>query len=249
MPADATFLTFRSQRCQLLKAVPFSQCALVRVEQGCKLASMGAHQWRVEAGQMLVVPALSLLQVANEPVAGAYRAHVLALPDAWLQAPPTRAPLQPVLLGQDVLIDEAWRHWRDGVEADHPESVCQHRLQELLLVVRHLGGASALQAAGQPLASRVLAELSADASQSASHLARRLAMSEATLRRRLAAEGQGLRQLRESLLFERALAMVQTGRQPIGLIAEACGYSSAGRFAVRFRERFGVTPSALRATH
>ena len=43
-----------------------------------------------------------------------------------------------------------------------------------------------------------------------------------------------------------ALSHLQTTRRSIDDIAHACGYASASRFAVRFRQRFGLSPRALR---
>ncbi|WP_462154574.1 helix-turn-helix domain-containing protein [Pseudoalteromonas piscicida] len=44
------------------------------------------------------------------------------------------------------------------------------------------------------------------------------------------------------------LHLIQTSYEPIGLIAEKCGYSSSSRFTDRFKQLYGLTPSALRKT-
>ena len=43
-----------------------------------------------------------------------------------------------------------------------------------------------------------------------------------------------------------ALGMIQTTDLPINRIALDVGYASPSRFAVRFRERFGISPSHVR---
>ena len=73
-----------------------------------------------------------------------------------------------------------------------------------------------------------------------------MAMSEATLRRRLAADGTSFSALLTDLRMTRALGMLQTTDLPVGTIAAEVGYASASRFALRFRDRFGVSPSAIR---
>jgi len=39
---------------------------------------------------------------------------------------------------------------------------------------------------------------------------------------------------------------LQTTELPINQIALDCGYQSPSRFSVRFRKRFGISPSAIR---
>ncbi|KQU75580.1 hypothetical protein ASE08_07500 [Rhizobacter sp. Root16D2] len=73
-----------------------------------------------------------------------------------------------------------------------------------------------------------------------------LALSEATLRRRLAAEGTSLTDLLADTRMATALTMLQATTQPVSQIALAVGYESPSRFAVRFRHRFGFAPTAVR---
>lgn len=73
-----------------------------------------------------------------------------------------------------------------------------------------------------------------------------LAMSEATLRRRLAAEGVTLRQLIADVRMASALVLLQATSRPVSEIASSVGYESPSRFAVRFRDRFGFAPTAVR---
>ena len=90
------------------------------------------------------------------------------------------------------------------------------------------------------LSTRLDGEWSSDA------IARSLAMSEATLRRRLAAEGVTLRELIADVRMASALVLLQATSRPVSEIASAVGYDSPSRFAVRFRDRFGFAPTAVR---
>jgi len=74
---------------------------------------------------------------------------------------------------------------------------------------------------------------------------RELAMSAATLRRRLADEHVRFEDLLIDVRMHHAMMLVQTTTWSIPRIAEACGYKSRARFAERFRERFGYLPSAV----
>lgn len=80
----------------------------------------------------------------------------------------------------------------------------------------------------------------------ASRVADALAMSEATLRRRLAAEGASMTALIVDARMASALTLLQATTQPVSEIARSVGYESPSRFAVRFRERFGFAPTSVR---
>jgi AraC-like DNA-binding protein len=77
-------------------------------------------------------------------------------------------------------------------------------------------------------------------------VARALAMSEATLRRRLAAEGTTLTDILADVRMSRALTLLQATDRSIAEVALDVGYESPSRFASRFRRRFGHPPAAVR---
>ncbi|WP_221801918.1 helix-turn-helix transcriptional regulator [Oceanobacter mangrovi] len=79
-------------------------------------------------------------------------------------------------------------------------------------------------------------------------LADRLAMSESTLRRKLSAEGTGFQAIKDGARLGQGLHLVQTTLDPIGLVAERCGYQSQSRFTDKFKQLFGMTPTDLRKT-
>jgi AraC-like DNA-binding protein len=85
-----------------------------------------------------------------------------------------------------------------------------------------------------------------DCAWTADRVARELAQSEATLRRRLAAEGTSLKELLVDARMAMALTLLQATTQPVSAIALAVGYECPSRFAVRFRQRFGFAPTAVR---
>jgi AraC-like DNA-binding protein len=79
-------------------------------------------------------------------------------------------------------------------------------------------------------------------------LASRLALSPATLRRRIKAEGEHVHSVVERIRLGHGLYLVQTTMDPIGRISEVCGYQSQSRFTDKFKQLFGITPSELRKT-
>lgn len=85
-----------------------------------------------------------------------------------------------------------------------------------------------------------------DAAWTSGEAARTLAVSEATLRRRLAADGPSFGDLLADVRMSHALGLLQTTDLPINRVALEVGYASPSRFAVRFRKRFGIAPSLIR---
>lgn len=73
-----------------------------------------------------------------------------------------------------------------------------------------------------------------------------LAMSEATLRRRLAKENTRFESLLAEVRMHLAMTLLQTTTWSIPQIAKACGYRSRTRFTERFHGQFGCLPSQAR---
>ncbi|WP_406507316.1 AraC family transcriptional regulator [Streptomyces sp. NBC_00212] len=76
--------------------------------------------------------------------------------------------------------------------------------------------------------------------------AARLAMSPATLRRRLAREGTSFQQLKDAVRRDAAIAGLAEGREPIAEIAARLGFSEDTSFHRAFRRWTGTTPGSYR---
>lgn len=133
-------------------------------------------------------------------------------------------------------------------DAGIPEAVARQRLLETMHWL--LDGGIVLR--NPPVNPDVSVRLRAlvagrlDGDWTADRVAAALALSEATLRRRLAAEGTSLKEVLVEARMAMALTMLQASTQPVSDIALAVGYASPSRFAVRFRQRFGFAPTAVR---
>ncbi|WP_370675605.1 helix-turn-helix transcriptional regulator [Pleomorphomonas sp. PLEO] len=132
-----------------------------------------------------------------------------------------------------------------------PAAVRAHRLLEVLVWLESEG--IALHGAPDTLAARIRRmvadrpERSWTTEEVVAALAEEgHAMSAATLRRRLSGEGAGLTEIITDTRLSLALARLQASEAPVNLIAAECGYDSASRFAIRFRARFGLSPSEIR---
>lgn len=78
-------------------------------------------------------------------------------------------------------------------------------------------------------------------------LARQLCLSPATLRRRLAEEGQTYQGLKDSVRRELAVAWLAQSEPSLGEVAERLGFADSSSFYKAFRKWFGCNPGAYRA--
>lgn len=138
-------------------------------------------------------------------------------------------------------------------DQNYPADLIQtrHRLVEILLVLARQGVAgNLLLSHSETLSERITHHFKTDLSRdwSVQDLTKTLAMSERTLRRRLQIEKTGFRDLLEDARLNQGLEWVISSDMPIGQVAFECGYQSQSRFAERFRLRFSMSPTELRAT-
>lgn len=129
-----------------------------------------------------------------------------------------------------------------------PDSVARQRVLEvvhwLLEDGIYLRGSPADTSVSYKI--RALISGNLDDAWTADRVAAELALSEATLRRRLVAEGVSLTELLVDTRMSTALTLLQATTQPVSEIALSVGYESASRFAIRFKKRFGFSPTAVR---
>ncbi|MGH1487306.1 MAG: helix-turn-helix transcriptional regulator [Cellvibrionaceae bacterium] len=132
-----------------------------------------------------------------------------------------------------------------------PATMWPIRRQEILQLIYQLGYEQVSAIIEPPsLSHKLHGIISADISAelTADDLSSRLAMSPSTLRRKLSAEGINLQAIKDRVKLGYGLHLVQTSSEPIGVIAEKCGYYSQSRFTDRFKQLFGLTPTELRKT-
>lgn len=242
----------------------FSYCALSRerlrsvrlplpllgiVLSGAKEIWRGEAAERLVSGTLFVLPAEVDLDIVNEPDAGRglYQSLVLeiepdAIPDLAPRAPRGEgvAPVAAVPLSAHLV--EAMLHAASAI-GDGPAgaSVRMARLAELLALLHDEPAARPLfdMSVAERVARLVRGELDRD--WTAAAIARRLAMSESTLRRRLAAEGQSFSAILRRERMEAARRLMTQGAAS-GAAALAVGYASRAHFARAFRAVFGGNP-------
>lgn len=230
--------------------------ALILLRQGSKTLRSAAGRWSVKGGEAVAIAGGQSLDVTNRLSGrGAYEAQWLVWDPAIVERFERSATGGRVLVGAAALgrIDpplvSAFDRAREAIaETRHiPDAVAAHRLEEVLIWLS-LRGIRFPAAEAPSLATRVrrLFETDLAARWTAPRVADRLALSEATLRRRLAAEGAAFGDLLTDIRMSAAMLLLQATDHAVNRVALEVGYESASRFAIRFRERFGFPPTAIR---
>lgn len=132
-----------------------------------------------------------------------------------------------------------------------PPELWPSRRQELLRLFYSWGYTGLGSVVERPSLSHRLHHIvagSLSAQWTLARLASSLAISEPTLRRKLKAEGISVKTIVGRARLGHALYLVQTTLEPIGRVADACGFTSQSRFTEQFKQTFGLTPTALRKT-
>lgn len=238
----------------------FQDATLVHVLDGQLDLAAGAEGLAVVGGPtLLLVDPGTCADLRKTPGGGAarFRSVLLTLDAGLLESfqrgpvgaaplPAPGAPFRALPLDDDLA--RSFDHAVESVGAARvSDERLQYRLLDLLCAL-HERGHAFRPAPGQATTRRLRTLLGAAPEQrwTAAQAGQALAMSEATLRRRLAAEQQRFDDLLADVRMQHALMLLQTTGWSMPRIALACGYQSRARFAERFRDRFGYLPSTVR---
>lgn len=239
------------------------QPALILVDQGTKtVRSERGASARAKPGQAIVIEGQQTVDFTNAVPEGVehYEARWLVFDTALLEDPGYQAcaaQLEQQHASVRLLpkvaapLASAFERAAQALAPDAalPVSIARLRVLEVLhwLLEQH-GMALCAPQAHADVSAKVRALITGrlDTEWTAGRIASALAVSEATLRRRLVAEGASLTQLLVDARMATALTLLQATTQPVSSIALSVGYESPSRFAVRFRQRFGFAPTAVR---
>lgn len=234
------------------------QPTVIVVRHGSKTLHADGREWQVGAGEAIAIAAGTTFDVTNRLGGdGCYEARWLILDTNLVERARRRTPDLDesgdidgarTVHGLEPEFRAALGRAFDAITAPFPDPIAEHRLTEVLawLFLRGLRFPP-MQAPSLAARVRKLFETAPTRRWTAALAARQLAMSEATLRRRLAAQDATVGTLLADVRMTSALLLLQSTGLPVGQIALDVGYESASRFAIRFRERFGCAPSAIRA--
>lgn len=247
------------QRSELrFSRIAIDRPALVLLRHGTKILESARGQWTIRSGEAIVVAGGQTLDVTNRlSDRGLYEARWLVWDPAvvarFAQTMAGGAPLTgAAVLGKPdaqftAAIDRALEAIWDVQSI--PDDVAAHRVTESLLWLSRRGihiPAADEQQLTLAMRLRRLVEPSLAEPWTSATAAKQLGLSEATLRRRLAAEGTTFGDLLTDARMSFAMLLLQSTDYAVNRIALEVGYESASRFAIRFRERFGFPPTAIR---
>ena len=250
---------FEARQYQRLHRVTFMAPTLIWVRQGTKQMQTHGTPLRCEEGACLCLPACEAFEMENLP---GLRDHYLAdifvpprrwcerflqhyapaLPDHWQAEPSFRCSPDLAQALQGVISSQSGR-------SPLAQAQTEHAWQGVLLTLAAQGLAAPMFNL-QPLTltQKVQTLLYLDLARpwQAQEVAQRLGMSESTLRRGLRQEESSFSELLSELRMNEAFSLVMTSEQPLLQVALECGFHSPSRFSQNFRQRYGMSPSALR---
>ncbi|KQW30979.1 hypothetical protein ASE36_01400 [Rhizobium sp. Root274] len=228
------------------------QPGLIIVRRGVKRVSSNRIDLEAGPGTAIVLPINGEWTVINEIAAGGdYQAEALMfspdLVDAYANAQLAALRDAATFLPDAEFQTALERAAHSLTKAGDAEQLRRHMLGEIILRLDALG--LSLRAGGrESLHDRVRGLIGRDLASdwTADRVASSLGVSEATLRRKLAAAGTNLTEIIADMRMTRAVGLLQATELPINRVALEVGYESASKFAARFRERFGLSPRDIR---
>lgn len=231
--------------------------AIVWVRSGTKRVSNDHDGREVLAGSLTLLPENQPITVENIPAHNKpYKAQILSFDRSYFEAAYQRLTVQAHQRLQNFqmatvegAVEEAFL--RAGQALDQrqslPECIVQIRCEELVLWLADCG---TFLSRPTPIScsDRIRSIIAAEPGSkwSSVEIANKLSLSEASLRRRLRAEGTSFTSVLLEIRMLIALSLLQSTNLNIASIAHQVGYESQSRFSQRFKQRFGLNPGFLR---
>lgn len=231
------------------------QPVLIAVERGNKSLRLPGREYIIRPGDAIALAGDQSVDITNRlGEDGTYRARWLVWESAQIssygEAHSQQAVIQmalPIMRGS-AEFSIAYQRALQAIEDETlPAEIARHRIGELLLWIGMNGGRFE-QPQTVPLRVKIrrLIGQQLEREWNAATVADSFAMSEATLRRRLADESTTLTELLVDARMSFALKLLQSTTLPVSQIAQTVGYQTSSQFTVRFRHRFGIPPTAIR---
>ncbi|TGK38768.1 helix-turn-helix transcriptional regulator [Leptospira andrefontaineae] len=228
---------------------------LVFVKKGIKSLRQNDLELDIKSGEAVAIAGAQAFDVINRPDHGEFEAEWIAFHPNVIRNYRPNIPglndIETAFIFTNIIsgFSDAFRLARESITTDKliSDQVAIHRATEILIWLGEYGRKFKIPST-ENISQKVRSFLSADPAKdwSAIEIADRLEMSEATLRRRLSSEHSSFSEILIDVRMSFALSLLQATDRSIGEIAREVGYDSASRFAVRFRDRFGYSPTMLR---
>ncbi|MCV3764377.1 helix-turn-helix transcriptional regulator [Rhizobium sp. TRM95796] len=228
---------------------------IIMVRRGHKLIQSSGTTIRIDEGEAVAIAAGQAIDFENVAAEdGDYEARWLVFDPSVVAGFPPPAAALPIAAPQRLgrMPPGLLKAYEQAVEAltdedEVPDLVARHKLGELLAWLASAGWRFP-PAVQESYTARIRRLVGArpHGVWSGAEICAHLAVSEATLRRRLSEEGTSLRAVLTDVRMTHAMQLLQCSRLPVSEIAARAGFESQSRFAIRFRHRFGFPPSAIR---
>lgn len=249
---DYACITARREHGASSVEIPRPQFAILL--QGRKHVRTAQQVLEFGPGDLFLITRRCRIDVVNvpDPDSGLYLSAIVPLCDEVLSAtrslwsgplPDAGDPLARLSLaahGTELL------QWRQALE--HGDYTSARLALATMTVAFCASGHSSLLVAPEPgLGERIRDLVAAQPGRSwqSRDFEQHLGISGATLRRRLASERLGLRELIGDARLAQAMQLLYTTRLPLKTVAARVGYRSLSSFSRRFCERYGMDPSAI----
>lgn len=230
---------------------------VIRIMQGSATVTIGRKCQELAEGGLVLVPeneqitletslgqnrcfeALSLT-VSRACFETSYQHHALLASQRYPKRQ-TMAATADICFAFDQVVDAM-----QGVNR-FPETILHHRSMELVLWLAESGVFLPWQRKAA-FSERIVSLVSSDLSHAWSvvEVGNHLAVSQATLRRKLRSEGTSFRQLLLQHRMERARLYLRSTNWNLTRVSAAVGYSSVPRFISRFVQEYGAHPDSFR---
>lgn len=251
---SANCLCVRAYQSHCLNAVDVPTAMLILPLQGQKRIRDDSGEVMGVPGRVVLVPGPGRLDVENvpDPITGEYSAVTIGFHADVLDMARRLVPNRPRVGQGDVqvlemaAVQEPLSAWCATLRSGWLPRAC-HAMLGLALHLYDQGHHALLEQPPQRLSDRIRALVANDPARdwTSADIETQVAMSGASIRRHLAAEGTSLRKLIADARLARALELFYTTRLPIKTVASRVGYASASSFVKRFAERYGVEPAQL----
>lgn len=231
--------------------------AIIWVTSGRKRVSGAYAKREITSGSLTLLPEHQPITVENIPHGHKpYEAQILAIERSVFEAAYKRVTVseearkqafQTVLVKDQ--IEEAFLSARLALAQRHslPQGIVQNRCEELILWLAD-SGVFLSSPTAISFADRIRSLIAADPARrwTSADAGRSMSLSEASLRRKLRAEGTSFKVVLLEIRMVIALSLLQTTSHKVATIADQVGYQSQSRFSHRFKQRFGLNPGLLR---
>jgi AraC-like DNA-binding protein len=248
---DLPFSVYRSVHEQKLLNVPIAKPLLIVVISGDKVLGQN-NEIICHSGQFIFLSDSPSINMRNIPKNSGYFALLIEFSyEDFDGIPSNDAQKSEYFIGKTTCtLQKCLQQFVESADWA-PQKITTIRKKEILLLLYHLGYTQVVSMMGRQKISHRLHDLFHKKNfndVTLDYICEHLAMSESTLRRKLMSEGTSVQDIKDRARLSLGLHLLQTTVEPIGIVAEKCGYHSQSRFTERFKTHFGLTPSELRKT-